>query len=238
MLAHASEPLDNDAEMPVSQGEDDEVPSVSGGGAPYGAKSGHRITPQQKAFARAFVLESGNATEAAKIAGYASPQTSGSKLMVHPGVMAEVKRLSVFNIEAELPQLIARGIEIAKDPKTPKELAVRTIFGLMDRVGLRPKSGPLVQINDNSVHNTDARQVTMSPQDVLRQLDAQRERRMSGISASMTDNPPQYDALPEPPAEAQADPTQGGGVDQGPCAGPSSLPGTSDADTAEPGEKP
>lgn len=238
MLMQSVKPHANDAESNDLRDDDGLVTSDGHGGAPYGPKSGHRITPQQKAFARAYVTNGGNQTAAAAAAGYKSTGPSGCKLMANSSVLAEIKRLSVLNIEAKLPSLIARAVAIAENPKTSPELAIKTIFSLMDRAGLKPKSGPLVQITDNSVHNTDARQVNVSPQEVLRQLDAARERRLSGISASMTDNPPQYDALPSNAIAAGEAPTQGGGVDQGPADGPDLLPGISDAQAPEPGENP
>jgi hypothetical protein len=178
-------PQHDQPEVAVSLDDDNDGGCDGSGGAPYGSKSGHRITPQQKLFARHYVLSKGNQTAAAIAAGYKSPAASGHKLMHHAGVLAEIKRLSVMNIEGYLPKLIQKALDIATDDETPPELAIRTILALMDRAGLRPKSGPLVQVNNTT---NDNRQITFSPQDVLRQLDEQRTAKLSGISASMTDN--------------------------------------------------
>lgn len=235
-MAHSD--IDADQLESMDFCDDDDLGASDGRGHKLtGPNNGTTLSYQQTQFARFYVSNGGNRDKARKDAGFKSA-TSGSKLMLNPNVLAEIKRLSVFNIEAELPKLIARQVKIALDPETKPDLAAKLIFGLMDRAGLRPKTGPLVSVVNNTTTNNDNRQVGVNPQDVLRELDRARERQLSGISASMTDNRALIEQPSQPSAVAPFDQGQGGGVDQGPPAVPSSLPSTSDADTPKIGEKP
>ncbi len=104
----------------------------------------------QRDFARLYVLNGGVGRHAALEAGY-SPHTvdrAAQKCLSSRLVLAEIKRLSVINIDAKLPDLIRRLFVMLDDDATSPDVKARIIFNLMDR-GAMPKAprGPAVQVN-------------------------------------------------------------------------------------------
>ncbi len=108
------------------------------------------LSPLQKAFARCYVLNGGNAQKAALEAGY-SP--GGSEQIAlrnvrHKLVIAEIKRLSVVEVGARLPEIIAKLWEMVEADSTPPDVKARILFQLMDRGGMpKAPSGPATQVN-------------------------------------------------------------------------------------------
>lgn len=221
MLAEAQRTQHDDTETAFDAGFDDDVQSeiarpARGTVVNPGKKGGHRLSVPQTIFAQNYVMNGGNGVQAARAAGYAS-STMAVKCLSNPSVLAEIKRLSVLNLEAKLPELIARLTAIALDPKTPPALAVDTGMKLLDRAGLKPKSSPLVEIHQSSQH---VHLTSDLAQQVIGEVWQARQRRVSDISGGMTDSAPLIDATP---AAAVHDP-QGGGNSQGPVAGPDPIP--------------
>lgn len=183
-----------DAPDPVQetsdQGKELALPEVKGAGHSVNRHGGDRLNPMQRAFALAYVLNGGVADAARIDAGYSSP-TMGVKNLQNGSILREIKRLSVMNLDADLPQLIRRAKEIAFDPKTPQKEALIAIFGLMDRAGVTPPKGPLVAIQNNSYGDTKG-----LAQTIIQEVWNARTARLSGIAVSMADKP--EEAEPDP----------------------------------------
>ena len=197
-------------------------------GAPYGPKSGHRTTLKHREFARLYVIHGGNASKAAKEAGYRSP-TMGQKMLLNANVQAEIKRLSVTNLEAALPKIIKKTLEIALSDKLPPAQQLKACFEVMDRCGLKPKSGPLVAIQNNNTATATVNNA--SPQDaseLIRSVFNMRKDRLAGIVDSMPatieGSMQQLDADQLDDIVDAIDEGQGGGVAQGPGHPPVSIP--------------
>lgn len=214
-----------------SRGLDCEPASVvAGNGRGTGKHGGQRLTPQQRKFVETYITSGGNSRAASKAAGYASG-SYGSRQLCNPAILAEIKRLSVLNAEHLLPQLIARQAKIALDPETKPDLASKIGFQLMDRLGMKPKVDPLVQVN--TTNNTDNSQKTVvfggdEAQKLLADVWQQRNARLSGIPATITDTA--QPAVAAPTVAFGDDPAlaliqgQGGGHSQGPVARAHPIP--------------
>lgn len=190
------------------------------------------LTDQQRLWARYFVLNGGNANEAARSAGYGSPSHAAYRCLVHPQVMAEVRRLATLNMEAALPRTINRLIEIMENPATPAQAAVNAAIAIMDRAGLKPKSSPLVAIQNNTYNQASGSAV----QQAIAEIWAARDARLSDIAGGMPDKKPKpgtrahYRAIRD---AARAEQGVGGGVDEGSPPPSDPIPGTPPAPDAE-----
>lgn len=191
------------------------------------------LTAKQKEFCRAYVFNGGNGRQAAIAAGYKSPDTSAYSVLLHPSVMIEIRRLSMLNAEAKLPMAIARLVEIIENPKTPAQAAVNAIIGLMDRAGMKPKSSPMVAIQNNTYNQASGSAV----QDAIAEIWAARNARVSDIAGGMPDEKPRkgtaahYRAVAD---RARAEQGVGGGLDEGTPAASTSIPGTPPAPDTDP----
>lgn len=116
-------------------------------------RGGAMLNDQQELFALAYVTNGGNASEAARSAGYAVPETYGPRQLTKPHVAARVRQLVALDITSQLGRLVAMAMEIANDPLTPPRERLQAIFGLLDRGGLAvPKGqngGPTVAVQVN-----------------------------------------------------------------------------------------
>lgn len=95
---------------------------------------GTRLNQRQRDFAREYVLSGGNALAAASAARYASTSMA-NKSLLHAGILQEIKRLSVVNIQAELPRLIRNLLDIALDPEVDPKSRILATNSLLDRSG-------------------------------------------------------------------------------------------------------
>jgi hypothetical protein len=164
------------------------------------------LSPLQKAFARCYVMNGGNATQAALEAGY-SP--GGSEQIAlrnvrHKLVIAEIKRLSVVEVGARLPEIIAKLWAMVEDDKTPAEVKARILFNLMDRGGMaKTKEGPTVQVNIQNNGNSSSALI----QEIWASKTA-RDRALSVIDGTMADRSADdgdaVDALPAAQADEPA----------------------------------
>lgn len=106
------------------------------------------MSERRREFARQFVLNGGNGTKAAVMAGYseADPSKAARRALLDAKVIAEIKRLSTINIGAWLPMAIGVLIELMADPTTPHDTRRKCAVDLLDRAGMAaPKGG--VQVN-------------------------------------------------------------------------------------------
>lgn len=109
-----------------------------------------QLSPLQAAFARAYVLNGGKAQQAALEAGY-SP--GGSEQIAirnvrHKLVIAEIKRLSIVEVGARLPEIIQKLWDMVEANTTPPDVKARILFQLMDRGGMpKAPTGPATQVN-------------------------------------------------------------------------------------------
>ena len=74
-----------------------------------------QLNYKQRIFVSAYLDSSkaaGNATEAARIAGYSSPETYGSRVLAHPGVRAHIDA-KLGSVALETAESLARVSEIA-----------------------------------------------------------------------------------------------------------------------------
>lgn len=116
------------------------------------------MSARQREFARHFVLNGGNATKAAVMAGYSAsdPSVAGHRCLLHPAILAEIRRLSIVNVASFLPIAIRVLIELMCDPETPARDRISAANSLLDRGGMAaPKGGVQVnvgvQVNGNEV---------------------------------------------------------------------------------------
>lgn len=125
-----------------------EVSSVEGK-RPSG---GIQPNDEQRKFAQYYVLNGGNATAAARSAGYQKPHMAGPRLIQNAKVLHEIKRLSLFNMQAALPRMLTELGTIALDRSIDPKIRIPALLGWLDRAGLRPKSdmpSVAVQVNVN-----------------------------------------------------------------------------------------
>jgi hypothetical protein len=104
----------------------------------------------QMAFARAYVLNGGKGTLAALEAGYSegAAPTSSVRNLRHPHIIAEIKRLAVFEVGSRLPDIISRLFDILDSPTASEDTKARILLQLMDRGGMpKQAAGPSVQVN-------------------------------------------------------------------------------------------
>lgn len=188
---------------------------------------GHQPSRAQTDWARYFVL-SGNSTAAAKYAGYASPGTMAIKNLCNPTCLDLVKRLMVINMQAHLPAMINRLVEIGLDPKTDPKAAVSAISTFMDRAGLKPKAdGPSVNVQVN-INGRDAQQAIAEVWSARNQRKGEPKAPdislLSDIPDTMSDNlDGDDDLIIQGDLEAPKD-TGGGSVLAGPVASSDALP--------------
>lgn len=198
--------------------------------APPSGHGGHRLTPQQKAFAFEYVMNGGNGREAAMSAGYAAPDKAAWRNTLNTSIQREVERLSVAYIGAKLPWLIQKACDLIEDTEADAKARITAIFGLMDRAGLKPKSAPLVQVNHLTQING------ASAQDAIKAVWDARAQRMGAVLSGIVPPMPeinstfddeQYDNAPSPltPSnEAATVGVRGGANSPGPAARVSSIP--------------
>lgn len=182
---------------------------------------GHRLSDQQREFARQYVLTGGNATKAAALANYTWPEKAGFRNLVHPSILHEIKRISIVHTEALLPIAIRQLVEIMCNPELDARARVQAATALLDRGGMKPKSdGPAVQVNVQ-VNGATA-------QAAIADVWKAREQRLSGSMSDIADG---MSDIQQPVIDhvAAVDPAgagtpQGGGNPQGPVAVPVSIP--------------
>ena len=94
------------------------------------------LTDQQSAFALAFISTGGNATEAARVAGYASPERAGSELFRHKAVFTAIQ----FQMWKDVIGTLALGEKclrsiIKSKPKTAadKSVQIQAVKALQSR---------------------------------------------------------------------------------------------------------
>lgn len=233
MLEVAEKPaLDTPNEPDENQ---DERQSVVRASSDFGSGPRDRrfLTLNQRRFAQEYVLNGGKQIAAAEAAGYSSPESSARQCLLNAQVLGEIRRLSIVHAEAKLPMAIARLVEIIEDKKTPAQAAVNAIIGLMDRAGMKPKTGPMVAIQNNTYNQASANDV----QAKLAELWAARDARLSDIAGGMPDKKPRpgtrahYRAIRD---AARAEQGDGGGVDEGSPPPSDPIPGTPPAPEPSP----
>ncbi|OHC93776.1 MAG: hypothetical protein A2792_01090 [Sphingomonadales bacterium RIFCSPHIGHO2_01_FULL_65_20] len=232
MLAATNQSVSDDHALPVAMEDlrvdDDEVASDLASDA---AKP-RFLTEKQRLWARHFVLNGGRSQAAAVSAGFGSPSNAAYRMLVNPQVMAEVRRLATLNMEAALPRTINRLLAILEDPKTPAQAAVNAAIAIMDRAGLKPKSSPLVAIQNNTYNQASGSAV----QQAIAEIWAARDARLSDIAGGMPDKKPRpgtrahYRAIRD---AARAEQGDGGGLDEGSPPPSDPIPGTPPAPDAE-----
>lgn len=178
------------------------------------------LSQLQRDFALHFVLCGGRPRRAAILAGYAAggASISAHRNLVNPRILAEIKRLSVSNIQAALPVAIRVLIEIASDPKADARARVQAANSLLDRGGLATaKTGPTVAVQVN----VNGQQV----QTLIREIWEAKQRRSSDIEGPMSDANEALEAEAHDPVSAAGEaPDRGGDQAQGPVPGSSSIP--------------
>lgn len=197
------------------------------------------LSDAQKLFCIEYVRNGGDALAAARAVGYASDVTMSHKNMVHKGCLQLIRRLSVQNINTQLPQLFARLYQIAMDPKTSPRAAVDAINTLIDRVVAPHPKGPhtAIQINNGAGAEKGQAQVIIqelwsarADREQRKQaahraagdiVDREREHRVSDIDGTMSDETDPALVLLEHIADGDG---MGGGAFSGSRQVPSSIP--------------
>lgn len=165
---------------------------------PPSGHGGHRLSELQREFARQYVLTGGNATKAAALAGYGSPEKAGFRALVNAAVLHEIKRLTIVHVESWLPIAIRQLVDIMCDPTTDAKARVMAANSLLDRGGLRPKSeGPAVQVNVQ----INGQQAQAAIAEVWNARNGRLSGQMSDIVPPMSDTPELAEPYDDEPVE-------------------------------------
>lgn len=90
-------------------------------------RKGGRQTPQEKAFIGAYVAQ-GDATAAAKAAGYSHPSASASHALARPAIQAEIVKLQTERLFNEvLPLALKAHIELLTGKNVPAGARAHTV---------------------------------------------------------------------------------------------------------------
>lgn len=200
------------------------------------------LSEKQRLWAAYFILTNGNATDAARRAGYGSPATSGLKNMVNARIMQEVRRIAAANINSHIPLAFASLVRVMENPEADARAVVAAANSILDRAGLRPKSGaPGIQVNVQ----INGQQAQAAIAEVWEARQSRLERRehnlsvldrryddglirhtgnMSDIDDTMSDVSHDVDAARAVVDAADAGQGGGGCAPQGPAVPPSSIP--------------
>ena len=130
-------------------------------------------------------MNGGNAQKAALEAGYSpgGAEQIALRNVRHKLVIAEIKRLSVVEVGARLPEIIAKLWAMVEDEKTPPDVKARILFQLMDRGGMaKAPAGPATQVNVQINAGSSSALI----QEIWNSRTA-RERALSVIDGSMSD---------------------------------------------------
>ena len=106
-----------------------------------------KITDQQKIFLDQFVI-TGNATEAAKKAGYGTPKVRGSELK--KSMKKEIMEATKDQLGSMAPELMHIAVDIAKNEENAK-IRLSAVQDLLDRAGYKA-----IEHTKTEVHNVDS----------------------------------------------------------------------------------
>ncbi len=136
-----------------------------------------RLSPQREAFVTAFVMNGGNATEAAVAAGYANPRRQGSRLRTYEDVRQAIERkLAAQQVRVEYSHAdwlrdVLRVAQAAEGEKrySPAlkgyELAGRHIGALNDASKLDKEQAQFFSYLGAQMANWQRDQLTGAPSD-------------------------------------------------------------------------
>lgn len=100
------------------------------------------LTDLQRAFVVAYVDSGGEATESARVAGYADPRVSSFRLLRLAHVQRAIRDEQRRVIDCDLYSLSVKQAKmLLADPDTPKGAKVTLILGVWDRGGPTKRSG-------------------------------------------------------------------------------------------------
>lgn len=118
---------------------------------------GARLTEKQEAFAVEFVANRGNGTQAAIVAGFASPAADAMRILTKPHVAQRIRQLSAHKALESVPAALAVLSEIMLDPEQmakDRVAAAKEILGCAGVVEVKDQKqlGPTMalQVNVNS----------------------------------------------------------------------------------------
>lgn len=106
------------------------------------------MTYKERRFCSEYVTNCGNATEAAKVAGYseASAHELGSRLLKKVEIQEEIARiedLRARDIQQEFKDIAGEAMEkmvsMMRDPETPPSVKARLLQNLIDYGGYKPE---------------------------------------------------------------------------------------------------
>lgn len=136
------------------------------------------ISDQQQEFVHYLVKENKNATEAARLAGYAHPKQSAYTLTRSPIVMAAMRQARQTTYQGELASLAAdtlRGVMVDADaPASAKVSAARTALELAGDLGANAED-----------MTTGKSLAEMSPDELARMIDRWEDER-SAVAKDIT----------------------------------------------------
>lgn len=96
-------------------------------------RKGGRQTAQEQRFIGAYVAR-GDATAAAKEAGYAHPRASASHALARPAIQAEIVKLQTERLFNDvLPLAVDVLVDLLKSPATPAGARVQAVKLALDR---------------------------------------------------------------------------------------------------------
>jgi phage terminase small subunit len=180
--------------------------SVSGAGF-------DKLTPKQRRFACLYVLQGGNGTKAAELAGYSAPDVAGVRVRLNPKVAELINLLALADARATLPVAIHVLLSIAQDEKAPYSERRKAALDLA-KIGanqlVSQGASVAVQVNQGTASGTDP---ASSVSVVIQNVWTARAQRLSGIASPMPDTSTTIDARA---LELEPAPGRGGDGAQGP----------------------
>ena len=211
--------------MDISAAMPEDLPAPSVVGSDCGTSG---LSVLQRNFVACYVQNGGKAQLAAIQAGYAesSAHVSATKNLANLKIAAEIQRRCRSAVHAALPVAIQTLLEICSDKDVKPEIRRKAANDILERGGIATdKAGTTVNVGV-SVSGGQVQQLIGS-------IEAQRERRMSGIAGGMSDTDQrQIDALATA-VDQLTDGRPGGDQDQGPAPARVHLPPPSSANGAE-----
>ena len=144
------------------------------------------LSPQERLFVAAFVVNGGKSKDAAVTAGYRHPDQMAARLMVRERVALVMQQLTRRYLHSALPVAIATLLECCADTEATWKERRAAADSLLKLDGAGRSQGPSVAVQVN-VGKDDA------PSEVLRAVWEGRAGRMSSIAAPMPDNVEAYD---------------------------------------------
>jgi len=130
------------------------------------------LTERQNQFCRYYLANGGNATDAARVAGYATPEADGWKLKGNPRIVAAIQRHNLREVQTRLAGLALGTLrDVMLDPNAPAPARVKAATYLVDLSGLKDSGNKT--LGDKSLSEYTAEELEQIIKDGLEKRDAE-----------------------------------------------------------------